>query len=572
MGNLLDKVDVLVIGGGVNGCLALRLLSRYKYDVALVERHEDTGGEQSKANNGNVHWHLAYCATEVAQRVDDAGGASSAGTFGIDVCSMLTSSMQVRFCRDLGIDWFRSGYMLVALNSKELEMLKIARHRLRCLSCPYEFTTDVNRIKELEPNISDKVMGALLLASGTADPWDFPIALYENARQNGARAHFSAGVTNITWQKDKECFLVETERGDIEANYIINAAGYGAPRLAKMIGDELKGYVKPTGALEEYIVLDDTCKGIVNHVVRRMGYYGKPGLLGVQVTPMPGGELSIGHSYLPTEDVDWVGTTREGIEFCISEGKEIIPALPISEAAIAVYAGVMPAFGDQGIYNVGLVLARSEKNRRFVNFTLASFGIAAGKGLLLAKTLQEAGLYLGRGVEKDNFNPIRPPLKRRFAKASNEEKDRLIAKDSCYGHVVCRCKYVTEAEVVEAIRRGATTYDGVKQRTGLGMGRCQGAFDKPRVLAILARELGIPQTEVTLKGGTSVETMFTAKELLKEGVEIKQSRYIEPRFDSEELKKSYGDLLEELEEEEMKDYWKLSGGAENLEFYGEWER
>ena len=570
MSNLLDKVDVLVIGGGVNGCLALRLLSRFKYDVALVERNADAGGEQTKANNGNVTGGAAYLTCEIGRRMDTVGQGRPASS--VDLSSMVAGTTQFRFFRDLGIKWHRPGYMLVAFTPNQVEMLKIARYRLRCLSLPYQFTTDVNRIRELEPNISDQVTGALLMPGGSAQPWDVPIALYENARQNGARAHFSAGVTNITWQKDKECFLVETERGDIEAGYIVNAAGYGAPKLAKMMGDELKGYVKAKGALEDFIVLDDSCKGIVNHTVRANSYYGQDGLIGMQVTPMPGGEISIGHSYVPTEDVDYVGSTREGIQFCISEAKRLIPSLPISETAINVYVGVMPAQSEEGIFHPKLSLAPSEKNPRFINFTLSSFGVAPGKAPLLAMTLGKAGLYLGRQMEKDNFNPIRPPLKGRFKEASNEERDRLIAKDPRYGHVVCRCMHVTEAEVVEAIRRGATTYEGVKQRTGVGMGRCQGGFDTPRVLAILARELGIPQTEITLKGGTSVETMFTSKELLKEGVKMKRPRYVEPRFDSEELKKSYGDLLEELEEGAMQDYWKLTGGVENLEFVGGWER
>ena len=75
-----------------------------------------------------------------------------------------------------------------------------------------------------------------------------------------------------------------------------------------------------------------------------------------------------------------------------------------------------------------------------------------------------------------------------------------------------------EAEVIEAIRRGAVTYDGVKYRgIRAGMGRCQGAFDKPRILRILSWELKIPITEVTLKGDKSVECKFETKELLIRG-------------------------------------------------------
>ena len=65
---------------------------------------------------------------------------------------------------------------------------------------------------------------------------------------------------------------------------------------------------------------------------------------------------------------------------------------------------------------------------------------------------------------------------------------------------MCFCNTVTEAEVVEAIRRGARTLDGVKFRTRAGFGRCQGSFCTPKIMAILARELGLSPEKITLRG------------------------------------------------------------------------
>jgi glycerol-3-phosphate dehydrogenase len=75
-----------------------------------------------------------------------------------------------------------------------------------------------------------------------------------------------------------------------------------------------------------------------------------------------------------------------------------------------------------------------------------------------------------------------------------------VRSDSPYGRTVCRCENVSEAEIVEAVRRGATTLDGVKFRTRAGMGRCQSNFCGPEVAAILARELHQPYDEVTKSG------------------------------------------------------------------------
>ena len=49
---------------------------------------------------------------------------------------------------------------------------------------------------------------------------------------------------------------------------------------------------------------------------------------------------------------------------------------------------------------------------------------------------------------------------------------------------------------MEAIRRGATTLDGVKRRVRAGMGRCQGGFCTPRVMEILSRELHVPMESI----------------------------------------------------------------------------
>jgi len=62
---------------------------------------------------------------------------------------------------------------------------------------------------------------------------------------------------------------------------------------------------------------------------------------------------------------------------------------------------------------------------------------------------------------------------------------------------------VTEAQVVEAIRRGARTVAGVKIWTRAGAGRCQGGFCCPRVIDILARELKLSPEEITRHGGHS---------------------------------------------------------------------
>ena len=64
---------------------------------------------------------------------------------------------------------------------------------------------------------------------------------------------------------------------------------------------------------------------------------------------------------------------------------------------------------------------------------------------------------------------------------------------------------VTEGEILSAIHRplGATTVDGIKRRTRAGMGRCQAGFCTPKTVEILARELGVDESEIQKAGAGS---------------------------------------------------------------------
>ncbi len=91
-------------------------------------------------------------------------------------------------------------------------------------------------------------------------------------------------------------------------------------------------------------------------------------------------------------------------------------------------------------------------------------------GIRVAEILKENGLKLQK---KRDFNPCRRRIQSPRDLSETQIKE-LLEKDPGYGRVVCRCEKVTEGEIVDAVRRGASTLDGIKFRTRAGMGRCQG--------------------------------------------------------------------------------------------------
>lgn len=92
-----------------------------------------------------------------------------------------------------------------------------------------------------------------------------------------------------------------------------------------------------------------------------------------------------------------------------------------------------------------------------------------------------------------------------MSELSEEERDEKIKENPLYARIICRCENISEQEIIDCIHRpaGATSIKGVKKRVRPGMGRCQGGFCESRVLAILARELGVSVMDVVLNGPKS---------------------------------------------------------------------
>ena len=133
-----------------------------------------------------------------------------------------------------------------------------------------------------------------------------------------------------------------------------------------------------------------------------------------------------------------------------------------------------------------------------IHAAIGSPGLTAAPAIAeyLITLLAAAGLRL---EEKKTFKPNRIGW-RRFETATSDKKHRLIQSNSKYGHIVCRCEQVSEAEVIEAVRRGADTMDAVKHVTRAGMGRCQGGFCGISVINYLTQVQGVDPGQVTKKG------------------------------------------------------------------------
>lgn len=473
------KYDVAIIGAGVTGCLIARELSRYKLTVCLLDREEDVSMGTSRANSAIIH----------------AGYDAPHGTLKA-LLNVRGNRMMDQVARELGVPFRRVGSMVLAFGEGDLPTLRRlyengVQNGVRGLAL-----LRAEEAKALEPEISDKVTGALLApTAGIICPYELTIAAAENAAANGVQLRLGCEVTGIV-RDLKDGFDIETQGEHIQARYLVNAAGLYADRIAAMAGDE-SFRIKPRRG--EYMILDKSEGSRANHVLfQPPTQFGK----GILVAPTVDGNLLIGPNAHDVDDKADLSTTAEGLRE-VSEGAlKSVPGLDLRRV-ITAFSGLraLSPTGDFLIQASSCEHASSCALGLIHAACIESPGLSASPAIAeyVVKLLEQQGLALN---EKTDFNPIREPIAH-FAQMGAAEQAALIRKNPLYGHVVCRCETVTEGEIVEAIRRGARSLDAIKRRTRQGMGRCQGGFCTPRVLGILARELGIPEEEVTKCGGDS---------------------------------------------------------------------
>jgi len=139
----------------------------------------------------------------------------------------------------------------------------------------------------MEPNLDDHVTSALYAPTGgIVCPFHMTIAFAENAVANGVEFFLNTAVTSITSLEDG--YLISTDKQDITAKTVINAAGVYADVFHNMVSSKKLHITARKG---EYQLLDKSAGTHVSHTIFQLpGKMGK----GVLVTPTVHGNLLVG--------------------------------------------------------------------------------------------------------------------------------------------------------------------------------------------------------------------------------------------------------------------------------------
>lgn len=482
----MDKIyDVVVIGGGVVGSAVARELSRYRLDVAVLEKESDVCTQTSGRNTGMLHAGFLYKT-----------GSLKA------ICAVEGNKEFDRVAAELDVPFKRTGKLIVGFTDEDRQRLEAFKARGEANGVEGLEIIDRARMDELDPGAGGN-FAMWCPASGILDPFQYTIALAENAAHNGVRYFLETPLTGADRDADGN-HVLHTPKGDFRARWAVNCAGLGSAWVSEQLG--IPGYQLKL-VKGEYFILD-----------KRAGQYAPipvypapnpDNTFDTHATPTVDGNVLVGpDSYIAEGPGDYAAT-RASMDGLIESGGRMFKHLERGYF-IRNFAGIRPKLVDP---ETGAVQDFKLERRDDVPGVVNLVGIES-PGLTSALPLARRVVGLIREKEELKPNPGFDPVHkgiRRFAELDAEGRRALVESDPDYGEIVCRCETVTKAEILQAIHNplGVKTVNGIKVRTRASMGRCQGGYCETRITGLLRQELGLGLTEVDL--GPEGSWMFTGE-------------------------------------------------------------
>jgi len=443
--------DAVVIGGGVVGVSVFNELISNGYTCAIIEKELDVSVGTTKANSGLIHAGF------------DAEPNTLKAKFNVEGNKFFPS-----ICERLHVDLKKCGAYVVGDNEKVIDEL-IARGKKNGVTGLHKLNRD--KLKKEVPSIADNITCALKADNAyIIDPYFYTICLAEEGVLNGGEIYFNFELNRVT--KSGGVFALSNGIDTVYARNIINSTGTKYNEVADILGAEKYDIEYRRG---EYYVLDHSEKDIVPSTIFPMPSKAGKGVL---VTPTVSGNILVGPTSYVSDDKTI--TTSAGLKDIATKVSNMLTNVNLSKT-IRIFSGVRSIIGHD------FVVEKSKLQDGVINIAgICSPGLSSAPAI--AKYVFN---LLGLKPKNVKLQSITPYTK--LGQLSLAEKNKLIAKNSDYGKIVCKCEGISLGEIKDAINRPIRpmTMDGIKRRVRAGMGRCQGGFCNDKVAKILAKENNI---------------------------------------------------------------------------------
>jgi sarcosine oxidase, subunit beta len=212
------KTDVVIVGGGVNGCSLAYNLAKNDVDVVLFEKNYLSSGGTGRCGAGiRQQW---------STRENTKLAIESVKIF---------ENLSKKLGED--IEFRQGGYLVAVHDKKEMKQAEKNVKMQKSLGLNVKILQS-GEINDVVPILNVEGMNAIgatfCPTDGHANPFKTTFAYAHAAKKHGARIHTHKTVLNIKTVKNK-IKSVSTSKGEIKTDYVINAAGVWSKEIADMV-------------------------------------------------------------------------------------------------------------------------------------------------------------------------------------------------------------------------------------------------------------------------------------------------------------------------------------------------
>lgn len=309
------------------------------------------------------------------------------------------------------------------------------------------------------------------------DPWNTPLAYLRQAVAAGAEYRFNAGVTGGEF--DGNNWRLTTAQGDFTGRIVVNCSGNHGDIVQKICATP-EFEMRPRKG--QFLVYDKSASNLINAIILPVP---TPTTKGVVLTKTIFGNLLLGPTAEEQKDRDNARVDHDMLQGLIDVGTKMLPDLP-QHPVTATYAGLRPAtqFKDYQIK------AESGKNWIGVN-GIRSTGLTSALGIAAYVEQLCTENFIEFGPAKAPTFPLMPML------AQHKERAFQTGDGT---EVVCHCENVTRGDIERALSADipAKTLGGLRRRTRVMMGRCNGFYCSAKVAELTKGKI----SPALAKGGT----------------------------------------------------------------------
>jgi len=210
------EVDVAIVGGGVVGCAVASTLARAGRSVLLLEGGPRLGEGVTSRNSGVIHSGLYYRPDSLKARSCVRGNA-----------------LLYEWASARGVPHARTGKLVVARDAEEIPDLEALAANARASGAPSIELVAAAFVRAREPTL--QAAAALWCPStGIVDPVELTRSFAADAVDNGGIVLTQARVRGIA--RMNSVYAIETARGPVRAERVVNAAGLYADEVAALAG------------------------------------------------------------------------------------------------------------------------------------------------------------------------------------------------------------------------------------------------------------------------------------------------------------------------------------------------